>query len=99
MIDECNKKTYFTKCEIASISANDFSSAVKYYDPKKNTLSDSPKKDAIPIYKVMLLGLDESVSKGNKFVELWVFSYDGKGSNFVERINLPDLNEFSSLKQ
>ena len=31
--------------------------------------------------------------------EIWLFSYDGQGSDFVERVDLGQLNEFSTLKQ
>jgi hypothetical protein len=43
--------------------------------------------------------LDDSVSKNHKFSEIWVFSYDGQGSDFVERVNLEDLNEFSNYTE
>lgn len=36
------------------------------------------------------------MAKNNKFSEIWLFSYDGKGSDFVKRVSLHDLNEFSN---
>jgi hypothetical protein len=43
--------------------------------------------------------LDDSVSKTHKFSEIFVFSYDGQGSDFVDRVNLEDLNEFSNYTE
>lgn len=31
--------------------------------------------------------------------EIWLFSHDGKGGDFVERVNLDDLNEFSNYNE
>lgn len=39
------------------------------------------------------------MAKQNKFVEIFVFSYDGKGGDFVRRVNLQDLNEFSNYAE
>ena len=91
----CANKTYWVKCEIFSISASSFSGAVKYYDAKKNQLFDVPHKGTEPVYKLTFLCQDGSLK--NKFAEVWVFSYDGKGSNLVKNVNLNELNELSSL--
>ena len=40
--------------------------------------------------------MDESLAKNNRFSEIWLFSHDGKGSDFVNRVKLSDLNEFSN---
>ena len=93
----CANKTYWVKCEIFSISASSFSGAVKYFDAKKNQLYDAPHKGTEPIYKLYFLCQDGSLK--NKFAEIWVFSYDGKGSNFVNNVNLADLNEFTSMQE
>jgi hypothetical protein len=90
---------YFVKVEVASSSATDFASALKFYDEKNNLLDDRPKKNSIPVYRFNFVCLDESVSKGNKFAEVWVFSYDGNGSDFVERLQIDDLNEFSNFTE
>ena len=95
---ECANRVYNVKCEIFSISANSFNSAVKYYDAKKNQLHDTSKKDTVPIYKVMLLAKDQSLTE-KKVAELWVFSHDGKCSNFVPKVDLNDLSEYSSMVQ
>ncbi len=87
------------KVEVASSSATEFSSALKFYDEKNNQLDDRPKKNSIPVYRFNLVCLDDSVSKGNKFTEVWVFSYDGNGSDFVERVHIDDLNEFSNYTE
>lgn len=87
------------KVEVASVTATEFNSALKFYDEKKNALSDSPKKDLIPVYRFNFVCLDDSVSKNHKFSEIWIFSYDGQGSDFVERVNLEDLNEFSNYTE
>jgi hypothetical protein len=92
----CAGKSYWIKCEVFSISANTFSGAVKYYDAKKNQMYDTPHKGTSPIYKLNLLCQDSSL-KSNKYVEVWIVSYDGKGGNFVSQLNLGELNEFSSL--
>ena len=39
------------------------------------------------------------MAKGNKFSDIWVFSYDGKGGDLVDRVNLEDLNEFSNYTE
>jgi hypothetical protein len=39
------------------------------------------------------------LEKSSKFSEIWLFSYDGKGSDFVDRVNLSDLNEFSNYTE
>jgi len=82
--------------EVAATSTNEFTQALKFYDEKKNLVIDSQKAGSLPVYKFNFVCLDESVSKSNKFTEIWVFSYDGKGADFVKRVNLHDLNEFSN---
>lgn len=44
---------------------------------------------------------DDSIrnEKTPKLNDIWLFSYDGQGSDFVERIDLDQLNDFSTLKQ
>jgi hypothetical protein len=93
----CTNKTFWVKCEIFSISAATFVAAVKYYDAKKNQLLDTPHKGTEPVYKLSLMCQDSSLH--NKYAEVWVFSYDGKGENFVRGLNLKELNEFSSTVQ
>jgi len=66
-VDECENKKYFVKVEVASVSANEFTNALKFYDEKKNALVDAPKKDTSPVYKFNFVCLDDSVSKNNKF--------------------------------
>jgi hypothetical protein len=78
------------------VSTSDFVQALKFYDEKKNALSDSQRKDTTPVYKFNFVCLDESLQKSGKFTEIWVFSYDGKGGDFVNRVNLGDLNEYSN---
>lgn len=73
--------------------------ALKFYDEKKNQLHDTQKKDASPIYKLNLVCLDDSLSKSNKFAEIWIYSYDGKCNDFVSRVRLEDLNEFSNYTE
>jgi hypothetical protein len=87
------------KVEVASASATDFSSALKFYEEKKNSLDDKPTKNSVPVYRFNFVCLDDSVAKGNKFAEIWLFSYDGAGSDFVERVQLEDLNEFSNYAE
>lgn len=53
--------------EVASVSATDFSSALKFYDEKKNSLDDKPTKNSVPVYRFNFVCLDDSVAKGNKF--------------------------------
>lgn len=83
--------------EVASSSATEFSQALKFYDQSKNQLVDAQRKDTRPIYKFNLVCMDESL-KG-KFAEIWLFSHDGKGGDFVDRVNLDDLNEFSNYNE
>lgn len=93
-----NRK-YYVKVEVAAVSTHDFSSALRFYDEKKNILEDKPGKNNVPVYKFNFVCLDESVSKGSKFAEVWMFSYDGNGADFVERVHLDDLNEFSNYTE
>lgn len=87
-LTECENKKYFVKVEVASISASDFVAALKFYDEKKNHLEERPGKGLVPVYRFNFVCLDESVAKGNKFTEVWLFSFDGNGSDFVERVHL-----------
>lgn len=96
-IANSTNKTFWIKGEIFSISAATFVSAVKYFDAKKNQLFDTAHKGTEPVYKLSLQMQDSSL--GNKFAEIWVFTYDGKGANFVKGLNLTELNEFSSTIQ
>lgn len=90
-------KTFWVRGEIFSISAASFVSAVKYFDTKKNQLFDTAHKGTEPVYKLSLQVQDSSL--GNKFAEVWIFTHDGKGANFVRGLNLTELNEFSSTIQ
>ena len=85
-IGTCANKTFWVKAEIFSISAATFVAAVKYYDAKKNVIYDTSHKGTEPVYKITLMCQDSSLK--NKFAELCVFSYDGKGANFVRGLNL-----------
>lgn len=96
-VASCAGKTYWVKVEIFSISANTFSAAVKYYDSKKNQLFDTAHKGTEPVYKLSFSCQDASLK--NKFADLWVFSYDGRGGNLVQNLDLKELNEFSSMVQ
>lgn len=100
-LSEIEGKKFFIRCEVFNVSAKTFQEAVKYYDPKKNTVSDSPKDNTQPVYKILLSCQDDSIrnEKTPKLNEIWLFSYDGQGSDFVERVDLGQLNEFSTLKQ
>ena len=84
------------RVEVASVSTSDFVQALKFYDDKKNAISDAQRKDTAPVYKFNFVCLDESLVKSHKFCEIWLFSFDGKGGDFVNRIKLNDLNEFSN---
>lgn len=74
---------------------------MKYYDAKKNTVSDSPSDSSIPVYKVLLSCQDDSIrnNKNSNLNDIWLFSFDGQGGDFVERVDLSQLNEMSTLKQ
>lgn len=98
---EIEGKKFFIRCEVFNVSAKIFQEAVKYYDPKKNSVSDSAKDNTKPVYKILLSCQDDSIrnDKNQKLNEIWLFSYDGQGSDFVERVDLGQLNEFSTLKQ
>lgn len=84
---------------MAGSSTNDFVQALKFYDEKKNIISDAQEKDTIPVYKFNFVCFDESLSKNHKFSEIWLFSYDGKGGDFANRVKLEDLNEFSNYAE
>lgn len=63
---------------------------MKYYNLTKNNLSDSPTKDkeAEPVYCVKLLLRDKSSGNSGQQLEVVLFSWDGKGADFVPRIDL-----------
>lgn len=84
-----------------NISAKTFKEAVKHYDARKNTLSESPNDNTIPVYKVVLSCQDDSIrnAKNANLSDIWLFSYDGQGADFVERIDLSSWNDLSTLKQ
>ena len=96
-IANCANKTFWIKAEVFSISAATFVAAVKYYDHKKNQLFDTSHKGTEPVYRISLMCQDSSLK--NKFAEVWIFSHDGKGANFVKGVNLNELNEYSSTVQ
>jgi hypothetical protein len=39
------------------------------------------------------------MEKSGKFTEIWLFSFDGKGSDFLSKVNLNLLDGVSTLKQ
>ena len=49
----------------------------------------------------MLSCQDDSIrnDKSTKLNDIWLFSYDGQGADFVDRVDLSQLSEFSTLKQ
>lgn len=97
--DQCENKRYYVKVEVASSSAENFESALWYYDAKNHSLDDRKKKGSQPVYKFNLVCLDESTSKKNQFVEIHVFSHDGQGGDFVDRVHLDDLSDFSNYSE
>lgn len=90
-------KKFFVKCEVFSIGSKTFKEAIKYYNPIKNQTFDSPSDQTIPVYKFLLSCQDDSTQ--NKLNDIWIYSYDGQGSDLIDKISLEYLNEFSSLKQ
>ena len=83
------------------MSARTFKEAVKYYDGKKNSISENPADGLTPVYKIVLSCQDDSIrnNKNATLNDIWLFSYDGQGADFVERVELGQLNEFSTFKQ
>lgn len=79
------------------VEPKSFKKAIKYYNLSKNTLSDSASKDkdAEPVYAVKLLLRDKS-GNANQQLEVALFSWDGKGADFVPRVNLNSI-EYSTL--
>lgn len=53
------------------------------------------------MYKVAFSCQDDSIKndKKDKLADIWLYSYDGQGSDFVDRVSLTQLSEFSTLKQ
>lgn len=94
-------KKFFIRCEVFNISAKNFNDAVKYYDAKKNTVSDKASDSTAPVYKIAFSCQDDSIKndKKEKLADIWLYSYDGQGSDFVDRVSLTQLSEFSTLKQ
>lgn len=86
------------KVELFQVAPMNFKAAVKYFDEKKNQVSDSPKKDTTAVYQIRLTGRDESLA-ANKFVDFHVVSRDGKGGSFLSKVRLDEINEYSTLKQ
>jgi hypothetical protein len=79
---------------VFNVSAKSFKDAVKYFDAKKNAVSDSSSDSTVPVYKVLFTCQDDSIKndKNNKLNDIWLFSYDNQGSDFVERVDLGQLN-------
>ena len=67
---------------------------MKYYDVKKNTVNDNISDSSVPVYKILFTCQDDSIknNKTNKLNDIWLFSYDGQGGDFVERIEISQLN-------
>jgi hypothetical protein len=44
---------------------------------------------------------DDSIrnDKNNKINDIWLFTYDGQGADFVDRVDLGQLSDLSTLKQ
>lgn len=85
--------------EVAQCSAESFENALWFYDPKSHSLDNRRKKGAEAVYKFHLVCFDESTSKGNHFSEIHLFSFDGQGGDFVDRVQLPDLSELSNYSE
>lgn len=98
---EIQGKVFYIKCEVFHTSAKKYSEAVQYYDPIKNTVSESLADNTTPVYKILFSCQDNSMKgdKSGKFSEIWLFSYDGKGSDFISRVDLDLLDGVSTLKQ
>lgn len=62
---------------------------------------DAPNDNTTAVYKVLLSCQDDSIrnDKNNKINDIWLFSYDGQGSDFVDRVDLGQLSDLSTLKQ
>ena len=63
----------------------------------KNALADNPSKDkdVEPVYSVKMLLRDKS-GNSNQQLEVVLFSWDGKGADFLPQVSLNQL-EYSSL--
>lgn len=100
-LNQVEGKKFFVNCEVFNVSAKNFTEAVKYYDAKKNCVNDKIADNTSPVYKVQFSCVDDSIRNDKKstFVDIWLYSYDGQGADFVERVNLTQLSDFSSFKQ
>ncbi len=76
------------KVEVADCSVRNFQGALRFYDAKRNAVEEKHRRDATPVYKFNLVCLDESTAKKSAFSEIWLFSYDGQGGDFVDRVRL-----------
>lgn len=83
--DQIEGKKFFIRTEVFNISAKTFKEAVKHYDAKKNSVSDTASANTVPVYKVVLSCQDDSIrnSKNASLSDIWLFSYDGQGADFV----------------
>ena len=98
---EIQGKRFYVKCEVFNSSAKSFKDAVQYYDPIKNNMSESPTDNSTPVYKMLFSCQDNStkIDKSGRISDIWLFSFDGQGSDFLSRVDLNLLDGLSTLKQ
>ena len=89
------KETWTVRVEVVDIFPKNFKEAVKFYNPYKNKLMEES-GETKPVYNVRFLLKDSSLG-GNDLLEAYLFSWDGKGADFLPSVNLSDI-EISSLK-
>ena len=82
------------------MAPSNYKEAVGYYDDKKNTISANASKGTYPVYKICLSCLDcvdKSVTKReSNLFNLWIYSFDGLGNDFLPNFNLEDQNDLST---
>jgi hypothetical protein len=78
------------------VSPKNFREAVRNYNPYDNKLVANKGESTRSVYNIRLLLRDASLPETGVF-DAHVFSWDGKGDDFLPEVNIQDIS-VSSLK-
>jgi len=90
------KKVWTVKCEVLDVSPRNFREAVRNYNPYDNKLVANKNENTRSVYNIRLLLRDASLPETGVF-DAHIFSWDGKGDDFLPEVNIQDIS-VSSLK-
>ena len=90
------KQLWNVKAEVLDISPKTFKDAVRNYSPTDNKFLASKSDHTKTVYNMRVLLRDASLPE-NAVFESYLFSWDGRGSDFVPGVDLQNIG-VSSLK-